>query len=262
MNTVKIESSENSVYKNTKKLFNRSERKKTNTFILEGERLVKDALRNGAELEYIMISEKRDLPEELCGVKTYVLSERLFDGLKSTVNSQGILAVARYLKSEISDISYENGGCYLYLDGISDPGNMGTILRTADAFGVNGVIVSSGCVDVYNPKVLRSTMSGIFNIKLYFSDEGILNTFKKNGFKIIGTFPDSGSCTGSYNYTQKHIIVMGNEANGISESVERLCSGRIKIPMTGGAESLNVSVACGIILYDSYMFRTKAGGYE
>jgi len=254
---IRIESSSNSIYKNTKKLFEKNGRKKSSCFIIEGERIVRDAYKNGAQFEYIILNEKRELPAELNEVKTYVITEKLFNDLKETVNSQGILAVVRCPENDFDAVDLSEGGCFLYLDSVMDPGNMGTILRSADAFGINGVILSKGCVDVYNPKVIRSTMSGIFNVNLFFDNGKYLEKFKNNGYKIIGTFPEGEKTSSGFEYTDKCVIVMGNEANGISREIENLCDAKLTIPMTGGAESLNVSVACGIILYESYVYRLK-----
>lgn len=252
---LRIESTSNHIYKSTKKLLATGTRKKTRTFIIEGERIVRDAIKNGASVEYVILADDDISFDELKNIKTYQMPHKLFDTLKSTVNSQGILAVVRYTEADFDKIDFSAGGCYLYLDSVTDPGNMGTILRTADAFGISGVIISAGCVDVYNPKVLRSTMSGIFNIKLYFDEGTALDSFRKNGYKITGAFLDGTGIEQGIDYTEKSVVVMGNEANGISEEIEKFCDEKITIPMTGGAESLNVSVACGIILYDSFVYR-------
>ncbi len=249
---IKIESSSNDLFKKTKKLLTRSGRKKAGKFIIEGERIVRDAFSGKAKIDYIFVSESfGDVDEANFGnSRIYVLCDKLFDELKSTVNSQGILAVCDYTGCLKEDIDYKEGR-YLYLDCVADPGNMGTIIRSADAFGIKGIILSEGCVDVFNPKVLRSTMSGIFNVNLYFDNGDILESFKENGFKIAGTFLNNAIRSDEFDYTDKCVIVMGNEANGISPKVEEKCTHRITIPMTGGAESLNVSVACGIILYEA-----------
>ncbi len=247
----RIESSSNALFKNTKKLLTRNGRRKNNTFIIEGERIVRDAVNANANIRYIFVSDsfKNANKHEFGSVSLYSLPDKLFDELKSTVNSQGILAVADYTNCDIGEIDFSHG-CYLYLDSVSDPGNMGTIIRTADAFGINGIILSLGCVDVFNPKVIRSTMSGIFSVKLYFDDSNILSKFKDKGFQIIGTFPDGEYSSREFNYSDKCVIVMGNEANGICPQTETMCTDRVTIPMTGNAESLNVSVACSIMLYE------------
>lgn len=253
---IKIESSSNSIFKKTRKLLSKSGRKKSGLFIIEGERIVRDAARGRADIEYIMVSESfgEIIGRDYGNAPAYMVTDRLFDELKSTVNSQGILAVAKYTDLDVGDIDYSKG-YYLYLDSVADPGNMGTIIRSADAFGIDGIILSAGCVDVFNPKVLRSTMSGIFNVRLYFDDGGVLGRFADNGFKIAGTFPDEAEEAGKFTYTDKCVIVMGNEANGICAETEKYCTHRVTIPMTGGAESLNVSVACGIMLYEVYTQR-------
>ena len=246
---IKIESSSNNIYKYTKKLLGKNERKKTSCFIIEGERIVRDAYKNGAEFEYIILEEGREPILELSQVKTYQISSKLFDDLKGTVSSQGILAVVKCPDAEFNEDTIKKGGCYLYLDCVCDPGNMGTILRSADAFGVDGIILSKGCVDVYNPKVIRSTMSAIFNVKLFFDNGSVLEDFKNNGYKIIGTFPNGEMASPEYDYTDKCVIVMGNEANGITESLKSKGDVVIKIPMEERSESLNVAIASSIMMY-------------
>ncbi len=250
----KIESSSNPIIKQVKKLLTPAGRKKQGLFILEGERLVADSVKLGADIEYIMVSESfknADFPKD---IKVYTVSDRIFDDLKSTVNSQGVLAVAKYKFSPVEDMDFCKG-LYLYLDCVSDPGNMGTIIRSANAFGVDGIILSKGCADVFNPKVLRSTMSGIFKVKIYQDTDTVLSELSKNGFSIVGTFPRGEFTASDFSYGDKCVIVMGNEANGISSKVESMCTHSVTIPMTNNAESLNVSVACGIMLYEAYIAR-------
>ena len=248
----KIESSSNGVIKQTKKLLTAQGRKKLGLFILEGERLVRDALSAGSDIEYILVSESFDKNRIPADGKVYEITDKLFDELKTTVNTQGVLAVAKYSLLDIKDIDVSSG-TYLYLDSVSDPGNMGTIIRSANAFGVDGIILSSGCTDVLSPKVLRSTMSGIFTVKLYKDDGNVLNVLNENGFDILGTFPNGEFSPRSFSYGGKTVIVMGNEANGICPEVEACCTHRVTIPMTNDAESLNVSIACGIMLYEAFI---------
>lgn len=255
---IRIESTSNSIFKQTKKLLSPSNRRKTGMFLIEGERIVKDAISLGAQMEYILISEtyQKSTDCNFDGQRVYILSDKLFDELKSTVNTQGILAVSKYTDTSPEDIDYSKG-LYLYLDSVTDPGNMGTIIRSAAAFGVDGIVLSKGCVDVFNPKVIRSTMSGIFTTKLYFDKDNILENFRDNGYQIIGTFPSDAVSSKGFSYSDKCVIVMGNEANGICAETEKMCTHRVSIPMTEDAESLNVSVACGILLYEAY---TKTKG--
>ena len=249
----KIERSSNNIIKQTKKLLTSQGRKKLGMFILEGERLVRDALAAGADIEYVLVSETFDA-SGICADKMYQISDKLFDEIKTTVNSQGIIAVAKYNISDFCNTDTAKG-TYLYLDCISDPGNMGTIIRSANAFGIDGIILSSGCTDVFSPKVLRSTMSGIFTVKLYKDDGTALKMLKDSEFDILGTFPNGEFSPRSFSYGDKTVIVMGNEANGICPEVESHCTHKITIPMTNDAESLNVSIACGIMLYEAFIAR-------
>ena len=251
---IRIESTSNTIFKQTKKLLTSSGRKKSGVFVIEGDRIVRDAVSLGADIEYIIVNDSyaNGNDPNFCKCKTYLFTDKLFDELKTTVNSQGIMAVVKYIDSPCDTIDYTKGR-YLYLDSVADPGNMGTIIRSAAAFGIDGIILSQGCVDVFNPKVLRSTMSGIFSVKIYFDNCKILSLFRDAGFQIIGTFPSDASPSDSFDYTGKCVIVMGNEANGICPETEEMCTCRVTIPMTKGAESLNVSVACGILLYESYV---------
>lgn len=254
---VKIESSSNSIFKNTKKLLTSHDRKKQKKFILEGFRLVSDAIKHGADVEYIIVCEGYDFPPDISD-KAYLMDKKLFDEISSTVNSQGVIAVVKYLAE---DDRLKNLECssVVYLDSVSDPGNMGTILRTCDAMGIDAVVISKGCVDIYNPKVIRSTMASIFNVPVYFDNGEILPFLSCNGYKIIGTFPHGDKSSYEADLTGKTVIVMGNEANGICHETEMLCTDKIKIPMPGNAESLNVGVCCGMVLYEQLKQKTNGG---
>ena len=244
-----ITSRSNSIFKNTKKLLNASDRKKSRQFIVEGYRSVSDAIKHGADIEYIIISESYNLDTfQMCN-RTYRLSDKLFSELSATVNSQGIIAVADFLKH--SEIDFDKCSNFVYLDSVTDPGNMGTILRTCDAMGADGVILSKGCVDVYNPKVVRATMASLFCVPLYFdNDDTMVSMLKQKGFCIVGTVLDGSISSFESDLTPKTVIVMGNEANGISQKIKDMCDTKLRVPMSGGAESLNVAVCCSMLLYE------------
>ncbi len=243
-----IDSTSNKIVKHTKKLLDRSGRREYRQFIIEGKRLVCDAIENGANIEYVLLEQGAEFCAS-ASVCKYELSHKAFSALKTTVNSQGILAVVNM--PEIDEFN-ATGGFYIYLDGIADPGNMGTIIRTADACGADGLILSENCVDIYNPKVVRSTMASIFNVNIYFdnSNRGILKKMRECGVNII-----SGSLQGSksiydVDFKNKSVIVIGNEANGITDEVIELSTELVKIPIVGKAESLNAAVACAVMAYE------------
>lgn len=246
-----IDSTSNKIIKHTKKLWDRSGRKEHNQFIIEGKRLVLDAISCGADIEYILIEqgENFDLPKE---ITVYELSSKAFSSLKTTVNSQGIMGVVNNPPEK--KLTLEDDNCiYVYLDGIQDPGNMGTILRTADACGARGVILSKNCVDIFNPKVVRSTMASIFNVPVYFDDDNrsLLKEMKKHDFKIVSGSLQGNKSIYDVDFKGRCVIIIGNEANGITDEVIHLSTELVKIPIVGKAESLNASVACGVMCYEA-----------
>ena len=258
---INIESSSNSIFKNTKKLLTASERRKTGKFIVEGYRIVSDAVRHKADIDYIMVSESYNQEMYEDAYKVYRLSGRLFEDISSTVNSQGIIAVVNIPKNDTDKLFGEDCRYVVYLDSVMDPGNMGTILRTCDAMGVDAVVASKGCVDIYNPKVVRSTMASIFNVPVIFErEEAVLSRLASEGYSIVGTFPDEAVPVYECDLTGKTVIVMGNEANGICDGVRELCTHMVTVPMLGGAESLNVAVCCGMILYEQLRQRKNLKG--
>ncbi len=247
---IRIESSSNEFYKHLKKLQTAKYRTKCSMYLAEGSRAVFDAVKNGADIEAVVMREGESFDTNGINCKIYQLSKKLFDDIKLTVNSQGVLAVINYKLASLSDFDFSRAGHVLYLDSVSDPGNMGTILRSADAMGIDALICSKGCVDIFNPKVVRSTMASILNVPLYMDEGDALSLFSVNGFDIVGTFPRAETYSCNYSYSPKTVLVMGNEANGISPEVEKLCSSKLTIPMLGRAESLNVSTACAVMLYE------------
>lgn len=246
-----IDSTSNKIIKSTKKLLERNGRKEAEKFIIEGKRLVNDAVSGGADIEFVLVEQGTEISLSK-NILTYELSHKAFSALKSTVNSQGVIAVARMPHKADFSPSEKDNCLYIYLDGVSDPGNMGTIIRTADATGADGIVVSASCVDVYNPKVVRSTMASIFNVPIYFDDaeRSVLKKMKKSGIMVI-----SGSLSGEkslydVNFKQRCVAVIGNEANGITNEVIEQSDILIKIPIIGKAESLNAAVACAVIAYE------------
>lgn len=144
-----------------------------------------------------------------------------------------------------------HGDIIVALDDVQDPGNLGTILRTADSIGLTQILVSKGTADAYNPKVVRSTMGAIFRVKIIECEnlKQTLKEIKKHKFKVVVSSLQTENSLYDMNY-QKKVIVIGNEANGVEKEIQELADERIKIPMLGKTESLNASVATGIILYE------------
>ena len=242
-----ITSTQNNIFKHIAKLSDAKYRNKFGEFVLEGERLVCDASNLGADISFVVIKDGYSGKIPQCE-KIYTFDEKLFSQMKNTVNSQGILAVAKIERNKTADFSAAR--TVVYLDGVSDPGNMGTIIRTCDAAGADAVVISKTCVDVFNPKVVRSTMASIFNVNLIF-DDNCLKKLKDDGFCLIGTYLGAKKSIFDIDFLQKCVIIIGNEANGISKEVLDMCTEKVIIPMVGGCESLNAAVSCSVCVYEA-----------
>ena len=229
---VVIESKDNALFKNTRKLKERKYRTKENKYIIEGFRLVQEAFKAKCSIEYLIV---------------YELKNELFTQLVSTENTQGIIAVVN-INNSIKDIK---GDFYLLCDKVQDPGNLGTIIRTAHAAGVNAIILTKGTVDIYNDKTIRSTMGSIFYVPIiYDNDLSFLKNLKDEGFSLVATSLEESKNFFDEDLSGKVILSVGNEGNGISDEIFDLADKKVKIPMPGGAESLNVGVATSIILFE------------
>lgn len=253
-----IESKNNALFKETKKLKDRKGRNKASKYIIEGFRLVEEALKARVDIEYIFIESDEMEKFNNCllkfhrdyvnSIKIYEISKNLNKELSSTENPQGVTAV---INMNTSKFNY-NGSFYILCDKVQDPGNLGTIIRTSHAAGVDGIILTKGTVDVYNDKTLRSTMGSIFYIPIIYDDDNfsIIKSFKEKNYDIVATSLQAENDFFNENLKGNTIIVVGNEGNGVTSDIYNLSNKKVKIPMPGGAESLNVSVATSIIIYE------------
>lgn len=251
---ITIESKDNSLYKETKKLKERKNRNKTLKYIIEGFRLIEEAFKANVDVEYIFISSNNEdkineyLGKYINKTKIYGIREDLLKTLSSTEKPQGIVAVVKMKEVEIN----YDGDFYLLCDKVQDPGNLGTIIRTAHAAGVDGIILSKGTVDIYNDKTIRATMGSLFHVPIIMDDENNnkIKSLIDRGFSLLATSLEGDKDFFKEDLSGKIIISVGNEGNGVSKEIYDLCNKKVKIPMPGGAESLNVSIATSIILYE------------
>ena len=254
-----IKSSSNQYIKEVKKLNKKKDRTKKGLYFIEGVRIVEDAIKSKASVEYILYSDRLFQTEEgkrLFNIisekfRCYEIEHNLFKEVSDTENSQGVLAVVRMKEHTLDDIR-KNKSFIIFLDKLQDPGNMGTIIRSADALGVSGIIVSKGSVDIYNPKVVRSTMGSIFHIPIVQIEDSIdtINKLKKDGVKILATTLDEANYCYNVDLKEDILIIIGNEGRGISEDLINISNENVIIPMIGKSESLNVAMASSIIMYE------------
>lgn len=246
-----INSTSNEKYKYIKSLLKKKNRIQYKRYTVEGIKSVHDALAKGRVCE-IAVSESFYNNEmfDYKGVKTHIIKDEIFPQLCDTQTPQGIIGIAVI---EEKKRQYNINKVYVYCDCITDPGNAGTIIRTADASGCGGVIFSKGCVDIYSPKTVRASMGSFFGIDIIDgADKETLSEMKKQGFSVIcGALNDNTVNYTSVDMTQPTVIVIGNEANGVSGEIMSLCDKCVKIPIYGSAESLNAGVAAAIIMYEA-----------
>ena len=237
-----IESSQNKIIKEINSLKQKKYREQKELFIVEGERLLSEA-----DPVYVLVREGYE--GDTSGFETvYTAPAALFDKTADTVTPQGILGVCRIPETDISDI--QNEPFLVILDRITDPGNMGTIIRTADAAGADGVILSKGCTDPYSLKTVRSTMGSIFHLPVY-RDVDLCEFLKNTKIKTFAAHLKGKKSCFDTDMTGGTGILIGNEANGLSDEVSALATELVKIPMPGKAESMNAAVAAGIMIYEA-----------
>ena len=255
---LEITSASNARYKYIKSLSRKKDRMKNREYTVEGKKSVSDAIASDKVVSLIAVSEGFYEREDFSypeNVQLLKVSDFIFDNLCDTEAPQGIIAVIKM--DDDSGFYPDTSKAYVYCDGINDPGNLGTIIRTADAAGFSGVILSAGTVDVYNPKTVRASMGSFFNIPIIGNKcAEDLAKYKKCGFTLYGGALNENTIDyRSADFKKPSIIIVGNEANGITEEVLELCES-VKIPILGSAESLNAAVAAGILMYELVRQRT------
>ncbi|MCA1056391.1 RNA methyltransferase [Rossellomorea aquimaris] len=242
-----IQSSKNPVVKQWKKLLTKKGREESHTYIVEGFHLVEEALKQQDTVIELIFIEGTDLPGKwnLDGVDLIQVSEDAGKALADTETTQGVFAVCR--QKDASDI---NGKKFLLLDGLQDPGNIGTIIRTAEASGIDGIILGKGTVDPYNPKVLRSAQGSHFHVPIIRGELAeIISVLKEKGIPVYGTALEGGEEYTSIKPRDSYALIVGNEGNGMSPDTLSQTDQNLYIPIYGKSESLNVAIAAGILLY-------------
>lgn len=254
METV-IRAINNEQIKALRRLSQRKVRLEEDSFMLEGVHCVEEALKSHVPLKLIIVEEtKQQLYETLLErapqVPKMVVSLPVMEALSDTRTPQGIMAISPLVTRPWQDAG--ESGLLLLLENIQDPGNMGTIVRTADAAGVDGILISASSVDVHNAKVVRSTMGSIFHLPIYESQNlpAAVEKLKEDGWAVICGHLDGTDFFTRGSLGEKQALVIGNEAAGVSPEVSRACNYKLKLAMAGEAESLNAAVAAGIMIYD------------
>jgi TrmH family RNA methyltransferase len=267
MKLEQITSVKNNRVKSWAALKQKKYRTQTGLYIAEGVRLVEEAVIAGAPVEAILLSgdlqsgryDKIITRVVSLGAEVYEVTEQVLAHVADTKTPQGVVAIVRQTAGDpTAFLQNKTNPLYLVLDGIQDPGNLGTMIRTADAVGATGVFLGTNCVDLYNPKVVRATMGSLFHLPLFEVDlEQFLPLIKAQGVSVVGTATQAEKTVFQHDFTKGTALVIGSEAHGMSDSVAALVDQNISLPMPGQAESLNAAIASSVMLYEALRQRTQ-----
>ncbi|WP_181349781.1 RNA methyltransferase [Thalassobacillus sp. CUG 92003] len=240
-----LTSTQNTKVKDWKKLHQRKYRKQSQSFLVEGFHLVEEAVTSDWVVREIIINEHTELPDWAASLQVSRVSTSVFYAIAETKSPQGIAAVV-----EMKHVPWRSYDRVIMLDGVQDPGNAGTIIRTADAAGFDAVVLGTGSVDLYNDKVVRSTQGSLFHLDMF---EGTLSDYiqsaKEMSSEIWGAALEGAAPYKTCPVPDKLTLVLGNEGSGLQPDVADMTDQLVTIPILGKAESLNVSTASAILMY-------------
>ena len=236
-----ITSKDNTRIKNLRKLHKKKERGKTGMFLIDGEHLVEEAIKFNQEIHYIIAEEHYTFSFDVTGYELIYVSEPVLKTLSQLETPQGVMAAVTYLPPEVS------GDKVLVLDDVQNPGNLGSLIRTADAFGFDRVVMSPETVDPFSDKVLRSAQGSTFHIKLEVTD---IHPFIESFTGLsIGTSLRDAEYLEDIPQKDEMLVVLGNEGRGVSDAALEYVDRTVKINMPGHSQSLNVAIAGGILMH-------------
>jgi TrmH family RNA methyltransferase len=261
-----ISSRDNSVIKDYVRLCSaKSVRDSSGRFTIEGARLCHDALGSGLRIESVFLTrgacEKyADVTAQLlsCSAQVYEITQAVAEKMADTQNPQGIFCEAYMLDKTLNMDRIDMSGAYIVIENLQDPGNLGTVLRTAEALGLDGVFLSSDCADIYSPKVLRSAMGAVFRIPFLITDElpYLLHTLSQKGVKTVAAVAEKGALSILEAELGGGIAaVIGNEGAGLTPACVAACTQCVTIPMGGRSQSLNAGAAASILIWEIYKSR-------
>ena len=252
MNAETITSRQNPLMTHLRKLASsRSYRKKSGEYLCDGTKLLAEALKWGAEVKTAVFSEGVDIPPLPDGVRAVRVSEELMRSVSPMETPQGALFTVALPEVQLPETL--SGKHYLVLDGVQDPGNVGTILRTADAFDCDGVFLVNACADLYTPKTARATMGAIFRREAYtVTAEELFALLRKSGVPLYGTALRDDTVPLAEANLARAAVAIGSEGRGLSQQVLDECAKTLKIPMNPRCESLNAAIAATVVLWEMY----------
>lgn len=256
-----IKSNQNKLIKHAKSLQKKKYRDLEGEFLVEGVKLVKEAIESDISISALFFridNHTKNHIEDIINtclnknIPAYGVDDKPFSDISETETSQGVIAIVKKKNYSMDLLFKKDSYNLVILEEVQDPGNVGTIIRTADAFGFDMVILSKGCADVYSGKTIRATMGSLFHIPVITDVEleSIINKLNQEEVLTLATTPYEGTSCFDMEYKYKNAIIIGNESRGISDTLMKHVKLKVIIPMIGKAESLNASVAASLMMYE------------
>lgn len=234
-------------------------RKEQDVFIVEGLKMFREAPEEHIVDTYVSADFYQKNRLLLQGIKVEIVDDRVFQSVSDTKTPQGILSVVKQFHYCLHDLLGKEAPHLLLLENLQDPGNLGTILRTAEGAGVTGIFMSSDTVDIYNPKTIRSTMGSVYRMPFLYVEDfpGVIEKLKERDISVYAAHLKGAGFYDEQNYCTGTAFMVGNEGNGLSDEAAALADACIRIPMCGQVESLNAAVAASILMYEVLRQRRK-----
>lgn len=247
-------------------LAKKKERDRRGLFVVEGGKMFGEAPTEQITRVYIAQSAEKEMyaqyGDKLSGLSCEIVADEVFAKMSDTVTPQGILCLVRQQHYNIEEILREidkKHALFIILEDIQDPGNLGTIFRTAEAAGADGVIMSSRTADIYNPKTIRSTMGAVYRVPFLYAKDlsSMIKLLQEKGTEVYAAHLGADRFYDAYDYQKSTAFLIGNEANGLRDETADCADALIGIPMEGKVESLNAAVASSVLLYEAYRQRRR-----
>lgn len=254
MKIIPLSSSANQIFKRIRSLHERQARQSTGLFLIEGEKVLSEALKSGIRIETVVArQDKAAQLEQLCrnnNLDLHTAPPQIFKSLVTTASPSPVVAIAHMPSASLNDFSGRQKLTLVVVENLQDPGNLGTIIRSALAFGADGIVLVSA-VDPFNTKVVRSASGALFALPLVIEDdiETVMTYFKGEGIEAVALNPEAKESLADFQFKPRRALLIGNEGAGLSERADKLADRHVSIPIAPGVESLNAAVAASVVLF-------------
>jgi len=226
---------------------------------IEGPKLVEEALKSGVHIDSVFIRSGAELPAINGAITVYELEEATFRNIQSTETSQGVIGLVRPRRFALHDILPQSSALLVFLVRVQDPGNVGTIIRVAESFGVDACLATAGTASIFNSKTVRASAGSIFRLPHVWDLDltQTISSLKASGVRVVGTSPAAKDTIDMWDWNHPAAVLIGNEGSGLAESETRMCDGVFRIPTSGDVESLNSAIAAAVVLYEAAKQRKR-----